>query len=450
MSKSEIQNDIERKLREKAAAKAAALFAGYEIHQEEDCPARIEFGLGVTCALHPEPKPTQLKKVAISCAIAATTSLAITLAIAAPASSAQPVADNVVISNTWHWQEKDGATGKNEATGKADAVGKAGATGGKSTPAPTPSGPSEDNRLESSSVGSPKVGVATQPTTELVEEWREELDQKLKDANIKGPKGSSIPSTLTRAQTVGLTAWMLGDWSTFDGEYGNGKVPEENLKQLLTVNNHELRHDAAIMFDLMAVDFLEEFGHPISLTDSYRSYELQVSVKARKPNLAATPGTSNHGWGLAVDLSGPESRWETPERQWLLDNGWKYGWFSPTWAQQGGTRPEAWHFEYMGTTEIAWPKEQKILGRLDELNGDPLQGLFAEDIIQEIKELKSETPQVSGKNGSKDSDHETEITKLLLKARQKAEALNRDEERQTGSVILNQPRMPRTEPGILD
>jgi hypothetical protein len=65
------------------------------------------------------------------------------------------------------------------------------------------------------------------------------------------------------------------------------------------VPGHKLRCDASIMFDLMSVDFSEEFGRPLRLTDSYRDYATQVSVKARNTGLAATPGTSNHGWGLA-------------------------------------------------------------------------------------------------------------------------------------------------------
>ncbi len=38
----------------------------------------------------------------------------------------------------------------------------------------------------------------------------------------------------------------------------------------------------------------------------------QYTLKAQKGGLAATPGKSNHGWGLAVDICGLQpgtSRW---------------------------------------------------------------------------------------------------------------------------------------------
>lgn len=519
MSNSKTPNDIERKLRAKAAEKAALLFAGRDVHTEETCPARLEFGLGVSCGLHPEAKPTQLKKLAISCAIAASTSMAITLAVAAPASSApmtphtisatsakthdrlheatnltsaqedskvpglgktsaaegEPDAEGTSSkqskktgkdktdgkstdpSSTSYWRifgkrgVSESADEKNTASdskqskpnSKNKKISTASNTEPKSTESgqkPTPTGPNENHRTQSSSAASPKVGVALQPANEITAAWRTQLGEDADGADIKKPKGASVPSTLTRAQTVGLTAWLLGDWSTFDGEYSNGKVPEDNLKELLTVRGHELRHDAAIMFDLMCVDFLEEFGHPIGLTDSYRPYESQVSLKERKPGLAAEPGTSNHGWGLAIDMSGQASKWDTPERKWLIDNGWKYGWFSPTWAQKDSSRPESWHFEYMGTTEIAWPTSEEALERIDELNGDPLQGLFVEDIINSLlgnkdangagnKSANSEDGQTSGKNNSSE-------------ALKRTEEQSREEEQQTGKVILNQGILP--------
>lgn len=246
-------------------------------------------------------------------------------------------------------------------------------------------GPDENHRQTNVSASSPKVGVAAPVDSEAAAKYQKQIKKKLKGSGIEITLEGDLPSTLTRPQTVALTAWMLGDWASFDGDYPNGQMPDDYLKDLLTASGHRLRHDASIMFDLMSVDFMEEFGRPILLTDSYRDYATQVSLKARKPGLAATPGTSNHGWGLAVDLAGTESQWGTAERQWLLDNGWKYGWFSPTWAQPGLGRPEPWHFEYMGTTEIAWPSSDSLLDRVEELNGDPMQGLFAKEILNDLE-----------------------------------------------------------------
>jgi LAS superfamily LD-carboxypeptidase LdcB len=73
-----------------------------------------------------------------------------------------------------------------------------------------------------------------------------------------------------------------------------------------------------------------------------------VRLKSEKPALAATPGTSNHGWGTATDLCGGVESFGTPQHAWLATNAPLYNWFHPSWARQGGTKPEPWHFEYAG------------------------------------------------------------------------------------------------------
>ena len=108
----------------------------------------------------------------------------------------------------------------------------------------------------------------------------------------------------------------------------------------------DLRCDAAAGFAELAQRFTAAFGRPPCVTDSYRSYGAQVSVYARKPGLAAVPGTSNHGLGLAVDLCGPESQFGTAEHGWLLAEAGASGWELPEWASQGGSRPEPWHWEF--------------------------------------------------------------------------------------------------------
>lgn len=84
------------------------------------------------------------------------------------------------------------------------------------------------------------------------------------------------------------------------------------------------------------------------MTDSYRSYDDQVRVYAEKPTLAAIPGTSNHGWGTALDLCGGIERFGTAQHQWMLLNGPLFGWFHPAWAEPTGSKPEPWHWEFSG------------------------------------------------------------------------------------------------------
>ena len=128
--------------------------------------------------------------------------------------------------------------------------------------------------------------------------------------------------------------------------YPNGEVPESALCTATSDGSQLLRCDAAVSFRLMGVAFAEANGAPLCITDSYRSRVGQERAHVAKPHLTATPGTSVHGWGLAVDLCGGIERFDTPEHDWLVAHGPSFGWHHPAWAEPGGSRPEPWHFEY--------------------------------------------------------------------------------------------------------
>lgn len=125
--------------------------------------------------------------------------------------------------------------------------------------------------------------------------------------------------------------------------YSNGFLPSSALCPI-GVGAHALRADAAAAFQAMNA----AYGNQLCVTDSYRSYAGQVDVFARKPNLAAVPGTSNHGWGVAVDFCGGIEQFGAPAHQWMQANARQFGWTHPSWAEPGGSRPEPWHWEYVG------------------------------------------------------------------------------------------------------
>ena len=70
--------------------------------------------------------------------------------------------------------------------------------------------------------------------------------------------------------------------------------------------------------------------------------------RLEKGSLCANPGTSNHGWGKAVDIGGccGINSGTGPAFDWLTTNAGRYGWNHPAWAQAGGSKPEPWHWEY--------------------------------------------------------------------------------------------------------
>ena len=136
--------------------------------------------------------------------------------------------------------------------------------------------------------------------------------------------------------------------STDEADYPNGAVPAAGLCPLYGAPAQSLRPGAAAAFNAMSLAYEKDTGSPICVTDSYRSLAEQVSVKAERGKWAATPGTSEHGRGLALDLCGGINSFGSPAHLWMKQNAPLYGWFHPAWAEPSGSLPEPWHWEYAG------------------------------------------------------------------------------------------------------
>jgi hypothetical protein len=133
----------------------------------------------------------------------------------------------------------------------------------------------------------------------------------------------------------------------------NGAVPAADLCTLWD-GKHKIRADAAVAFAKLNLAYRKRFGHDICVTDAYRTIAQQYAVKAERGGFAATPGTSNHGWGLAVDLCDGVNFDTTTTYWWMRNNAPAYGFDNPTWARRGGSGPhEPWHWEYLpGETSL--------------------------------------------------------------------------------------------------
>ena len=124
----------------------------------------------------------------------------------------------------------------------------------------------------------------------------------------------------------------------------NGGIPSSALCSI--ARGHALRCDAAAGYTALADAYRAAFGSPLCITDSYRSLGAQVTAFRTKPALAAVPGTSNHGWGLAVDLCGGIHTAGTVQSAWMAANAGRFGFVQPDWARPGGEKPEPWHWEF--------------------------------------------------------------------------------------------------------
>jgi zinc D-Ala-D-Ala carboxypeptidase len=139
----------------------------------------------------------------------------------------------------------------------------------------------------------------------------------------------------------------------------NGNLPAVDLCTLWD-RKHQLRADAAIALAKLNLLYRKRFGHDLCLSSAYRTLSEQYAVKRIRGGYAAAPGTSEHGWGLAIDgCDGMNNGPSNENYLWMRANGVGYGWVNPDWALAGGSGPyEPWHFEYL-------PGEQKSAGPSD-------------------------------------------------------------------------------------
>jgi len=130
--------------------------------------------------------------------------------------------------------------------------------------------------------------------------------------------------------------------------YPNGMLPASALCPIWGAPGESLAPAAAASFNAMSHAYAAQTGVPLCVTDSYRSLPDQITTKANRGRFAATPGTSKHGLGHAVDLCGGVQDFGAPAHQWMRQNAPLYGWFHPSWAAAGGRLPEPWHWEFAG------------------------------------------------------------------------------------------------------
>lgn len=113
----------------------------------------------------------------------------------------------------------------------------------------------------------------------------------------------------------------------------NGRL---TAAELSPIPNGQLSNDAAAAWNAGPA---KAGLSPLGPDSSYRSYERQQFYYSLylsgRGNLAAFPGTSNHGWGHAIDLRDPS--WM---REWIIEHGHKYGWY---WGEASS---ESWHVTF--------------------------------------------------------------------------------------------------------
>jgi hypothetical protein len=175
------------------------------------------------------------------------------------------------------------------------------------------------------------------------------------DTSITGDFNEVILTSFSRTRG-GITRKILGT------TYTNGEIPDNILR---TINN-ESKYKGSIQSDKgrirlfkeasLALDKLlekaESDGIQFKINSAYRTYDDQVRVKKAYGDIAAIPGTSNHGFGLAVDfatLNSSRISPQDPQYKWLVENGESFNFrrLNPKTRDESW---ESWHWEYQIST----------------------------------------------------------------------------------------------------
>jgi len=134
--------------------------------------------------------------------------------------------------------------------------------------------------------------------------------------------------------------------------------------------SQQVRKDLVPQTAALRAAFAAVFGKPLNLTDSYRPYSAQERIFRQRfrtyptghsdrrvwngqtwwrvPGVAscATPGSSNHGWGTAIDFASNVNRGGSAEQRWMAANAHHFGWVWPAWARNPRNAfYEPWHYE---------------------------------------------------------------------------------------------------------
>jgi hypothetical protein len=186
-----------------------------------------------------------------------------------------------------------------------------------------------------------------------------------KDAFGSGQK--SIVGSQENSSSQESFIYVGPDSNFKNKEIRNGEIPQSLIGKAKKggIFKARLMKEIVPKYDELCEAFRKEFP-TIQLSGvGYRSLQQQVDLKKQKPRLAAVPGTSNHGWGLAVDLlyfsdSAPNQQialtYDSKQWKWLKKNVSRFGFEHPSWAGQGGKKEEPWHFEWANKSEFI--KEQ--------------------------------------------------------------------------------------------
>ncbi len=180
-----------------------------------------------------------------------------------------------------------------------------------------------------------------------------------------GGRGDNLKFSVSKAA---IPSWVQ--------QHGNGEIPLDAMIKVAPISSGYLVPEAAAAWRNLQ-NAASAAGFTLTMTGAYRTYDQQKSLFAdryttsdtgRKSKvwtgttywlkagmaMAAVPGTSNHGWGCAVDAAlGGYGNAAEPVREpflsWALTEARRHGW---SWEVQS----EPWHLRLVSFESAAAPE----------------------------------------------------------------------------------------------
>jgi LAS superfamily LD-carboxypeptidase LdcB len=192
------------------------------------------------------------------------------------------------------------------------------------------------------------------------------------NANVKGcstfsnyPDAPWTPSSVGSQKPASANPALLAR-----RRQGIGNGDSSGMVSISSRGNINIITDESSLLYPAAADAFNKWADEISaaglcftVSSVFRTYAMQVAVAkkyANQPGKAATPGSSPHGDGIAIDIrelyrlvngstsgTANANARTTKQYRYISYVGAKYGWYNPA-RLQGGGRAECWHFEYWG------------------------------------------------------------------------------------------------------
>ena len=214
-------------------------------------------------------------------------------------------------------------------------------------PTPTPSADDVPAAVQDLQVSARMIELAAE-VADLTEQVRELADAAAIEL-AAAQQAAAEQLAAAEAAAAQLAAAELARKVAAVNASPNGAVPHHLLCGVGFDSGVLLRCDAAAALEDLNAAFRAKFGRDLRVSSSYRDYSSQVATREARGSLAAEPGTSNHGRGLAVDLDGfgAVGQFDRPYYRWMKANSQAFGWVHPAYMDPGGSGPlEPWHWEY--------------------------------------------------------------------------------------------------------